>query len=1102
MSELYVGSLSMTKASIYSILICGLLFGCGGGEDFSAPPKQIAQQLAKNKKSSEPDSSSQAEVAAQKAPSAEEDMPKSAGSEAAVADAGGASSEQVSSPVGSKTAESQPDTKDVSSGEGVSLLNQLNTENAAAKAEASSPGNAESQKPTAAETDSGKSMQDDAMAMAKSTRSQKNDGAGMSFLDSLSANSTPAKPSVASRARDSIARTGRFAVSLPKWLELKLAMSKRFFFATTPDATRIAASSGERSLGVLNTQIDDPARAINAASNARSMRANGRANAEVTVQSLPNLPAVVNAVELFDQGNVVLIGTEDGRLIARSCANLQDWDIYAQDLFAFQDEHRPATRISDSSVTVVRAIGGDRILTIDDSNMCRLWNAVDVVHSPIPPLQMTLQQVASPEASTRTATHVAEIKLPDSQVLNLVTSPDLVLCAVVTADNVITIFQTDDASVVATISAEDLDNTQPVSVWFESQVGRVLVGLADGRILRRALPGGASVSSTNEADAEVDYEIVFAPDLNDRSGAVTALAVTDDGAFLHFGRMDGMVGKFDLPRKQSVSSKRLHTRPVLEIRATTNGILSIGDDRVAQLVDIPASVTAVAIPGVNIARPKTEQKFDLPKDETLPTKVVAGSQVDGESEGFVRQRNVGRQNRLAVNEVSSIGVRPANSALALYEHQLRVATADKRDSIRQQILAMRENGVDATEASNASTSAVATKTGELTTSLDYSAKPLRVVAMALSDDGTTVAATQYYKQAASQGGGGQPVFVWDVPTSTVLRTWQRLPGVRAIDAVWKDQSLVPSPMKAVLNMQSGQLQTDQVIENITHAFSKDRTNLVVGRKGQLGQAIDAVAIHSMSQGAIATGLEAFEGFTAAVAYSHDGQSVFVSVREKTRVRLLELDGKTLAVISELATEPMSGAWDLNRIDRTAAVGTTHIIPSPSGKLLVTYGHYEKDYQLRIWKKSADSWPQDSVKVIPFRTPLIDVDSTTTSICFVNQQDNLLGIVGVEGIATIDLRSGTLKESLPVPDVDGRRPVVLLSNDGAYAFSGDGEGNVWMSEMRSLERRPKKFVAQAGAITGMAISPNGNFLATAGLENRIRVWDVTGLVASPAKTAKK
>ena len=314
--------------------------------------------------------------------------------------------------------------------------------------------------------------------------------------------------------------------------------------------------------------------------------------------------------------------------------------------------------------------------------------------------------------------------------------------------------------------------------------------------------------------------------------------------------------------------------------------------------------------------------------------------------------------------------------------------------------------------------------------------------------------------------------------------------------------LIPSPMKAVLNMQSGQLQSDPFVENTTHALSHDRQRMVVGRKGAAGKATDAVAIQTISQQQIKLGVEAFEGFVAAVAYSHDGQSVFVSVREKTRVKLLELDSQTLAIVNELVTEPMSGAWNLMKTDRTGVVGATHIIPSPSGKLLVTYGRYETNFQLRIWKKTGDKWPQDAVTVIPLRAAMVDVDSVTESMKFVNHQDNLLGVVTNEGIATIDSRTGDLKESLPVPDVEGRRPVILLSNDGQYAFSGDADGNVWVSEMKSLERRPRQFVAQAGAITGLAMSANGNYLATAGMENRIRVWGVSGFLSGTAKTAKK
>jgi WD40 repeat protein len=255
-----------------------------------------------------------------------------------------------------------------------------------------------------------------------------------------------------------------------------------------------------------------------------------------------------------------------------------------------------------------------------------------------------------------------------------------------------------------------------------------------------------------------------------------------------------------------------------------------------------------------------------------------------------------------------------------------------------------------------------------------------------------------------------------------------------------------------------------------------------------------------------TGIEAFEGVAPAVAWSADGRSLFVSVRERTQSRLLELENPTLRIRSEIHAEPMEGAWNVERFNPSVSiVGATHLLPSPDGKLLVTYGRHSsttRPYQIRIWRKSNDKWPQESAEVVDSKQPMLETEMTGTPMAFVNQQSSFLAVVGKTGIAVIDTRSGSVKESQELPDVDGRRPVALLSADGRWAMAGDREGNVWVWELRNLERRPRQFAAQAGPIMGLAMSQNGQFLATAGEENRIRVWDVSKYLSGSVKSTKK
>jgi len=46
---------------------------------------------------------------------------------------------------------------------------------------------------------------------------------------------------------------------------------------------------------------------------------------------------------------------------------------------------------------------------------------------------------------------------------------------------------------------------------------------------------------------------------------------------------------------------------------------------------------------------------------------------------------------------------------------------------------------------------------------------------------------------------------------------------------------------------------------------------------------------------------------------------------------------------------------------------------------------------------------------------------------------------------------------------------------------------------SLDRKPLKFEAHPGPIAGLAMSPNGRYLATIGEHNQLRAWRIDGFL---------
>lgn len=1031
--------------------------GCGGGDDFSKPPENLAAIRSKSKasqeKSVEPEPN---KPAVQKAAEQNTLIPV----DSAMAASADSSTEPDAATVpaaeteleSSKSSTDQRDPAKVAAIEGEAVTAGGKTE-AGLKAD---------------------KKENESVASA-----------GMSLLDKLKAgDGAEKKPGAKPSARRVIARTGRFAVAAETWFRLRNQLAKRFYVAATSSGSRIAASSGERSVGVLSTQVEVLGDELSWSRNAQTVAAVVTEKKEITTQPVSQLPGIVSSVELIQDGDVVLIGTVDGRLLARSCATLQGWDVYAQDLFAWQDERRPATRIADTAVIVVRALSDERLLTIAENGDCSVWKTAQVVHPPISPLKMTEEQARSPEAAVLTADPEYSVALPKSRVLSVAVSDSGAHCSIVTSDEQVTVIKIEDGHIVDTISAAQLDDTQPVVSVIEEQQKRILVGLADGRIFRRAIVGGEAVSGVDNEGNPVDYETVFAPDLGDRSGAITAMEMKHDGKVLYFGRLNGFVSQFDVPRKQLQGAKKQHNGPVIEIRNTPAGTFTIGDDRIAKLIDTPQPAGRGPV-----------ETFKLSTDRALKSKELIEPDETIKKDKFTVRRNFDDDVTDAANAgIDLVGIRSADPIIALYEHQLRVATgAEQRKEIRQKLFAARQESPRSVEPS-ASGQSEPLEISELHVNFDFQSRPLRRVVMAVSNDGTTVAASQYYSPKLLRSATpDQPVIVWDTITHTRLRAWRRSAGVYDLDIDMNSGILLPQPFSARMQLLSGGFLPEER-PGLSSQRSANGSQVLVGLMGQTGSASPVLSLRSVDSHEAQLGVEAFEGAVPAVAWSNDGSVIYASVRERTQTRLLELGAQSLRLQTEIVAEPMSGQWDVKKPGFPVGIlGATKILPSPTGKLLVTYGQYEataSPYQLRIWKKAGDRWPQDQVTVLDSKMPLLETEMTDTSMMFVNQQDTFLAMIGSRGVALLNTRTGDLDQTLELPNVGTRRPVTLLSPDGKLLLAGDREGNLWIWSLRSLKRKPRQIAVQAGPITGLAMSANSRFLATAGEENRIRVWDMS------------
>ncbi|MBC7968313.1 MAG: WD40 repeat domain-containing protein [Fuerstia sp.] len=1043
-----------------------LLAGCGGGEDFSKPPAQIQSQLAKAAQDPAAPSADGTEPAtddiATSAASPASDAVSSNGDTSAIT----ATSAEPAAPA-TAPAPATPKSTDAASGDSAEVM-----------------------------TASGKSA--DAIAAKKEANSSKsvmgNAGGLLGSLKSDAAKkaeaAAAANPATDADAPQITARFGRMAMSRLQWLELVSQLTRQFFVASTPDGNSLAGSTGERSVEIIDTQLDLRSQTLAPGNRGTLTSANP---IHIPVRGLPG---IINSLELTNDGQQVLVGTTDGRLLVRSAASTADWDLFARDLFLFQDEHRRTARLSDKALVAIRCLPNDQILTIDANGVCAFWKTDTAVLPATPIMEMTAEQAKAAEAETVVVTPISSFPVSGFEILSITIDEKLQLGAIVSSSEEVYVFRTTTGELIETLKADLFADTQPVCVDFIADGTEILAGLADGRILRRALTGATAVSGINDLGETVDYDLVFIPDVQDQVSSITSIRSIPDSHTIYFGTVDGTVVRFDTTQKRIQQLKKRHAGPVIEFCLTPHGVLSIGGDRQAQLFDPPQTPLS--------NNPSAEVAFQLPHDETLEETIVDDSVTQNGAATPASRPTRPARTRVAEEaadvDLSLAGIRPADSALALYAHQLRSAgESAKRLELRKQIL--RHRGENSLADSLGTESAEAPdgpplRAGETTTQLQFPAGNWSRVLLSISDDGTTVAALHRAAgDQADQQTLAKALSLFDLPTGTALRHWtQPVPG-QSFNLNSSHHVLLPTPAATRFWNTTGYADKDLLQPVSATAVSADTNTLVLGRMGMTGMVAPLLTRLNLNDRTETRGMELFEGMITATAFTNAGDRLMVGTRERDQVRLLELDPGTLSIQQEIMREPLEGRIPDNSEDpsQQAKSGTVLIQLSPSDKLMLTWGHYASGSQLRLWRRSKSGWPREDVTVITATEANPDFDAIDQPITFVNGLDSRLAIVTANGLLILNTRKGDVEKMIPIPSVSGHRPPCVFSPDGKWALMGDGEGTVWAASLVSLDSKPLKFEAHNAPIAGLAISRNGRYLATIGEHNRLRAWRIDGFL---------
>jgi WD40 repeat protein len=1056
-----------------TLILFPLMFaGCGGGEDFSKPPDilqgRVAPPAPENPAPGTPPVAA-ASPETKAAAGADSTAPPAAGeaenAEATVA----ATSANPAPPATTPPATTPPATTAPSA----PATDAGKTNDSATKPPAESSGDSEVM------TASGKSAEDLKKKKEENSENSIAENAG-GLLDSLQGTSdsgggasSPLMASGGDGAVAEITRFGRSALSGPEWLQIAARLSRRFFVASTQDGNRLIASSGERTAGIVSTRLDFLK---------TQLLSTRPVSVDPLLQSIHTLPGIINSMELTGDGATALIGTTDGRLLVRSAASTADWDLFARDLFQYRDDHRRTSRLSEEALVVVRSLPDGKVLTVDGNGLCSLWKMDAVVHEPLPLQQITLKQLESKDLQTIPASPMASFQVSGFQVLSVSVSDDGRFGAIVSSSETITIFETETGIVVDELKATQFADTQPVCVAFVPDKGQILAGLADGRVMLRAFGKDATpVSSVNDKGETIDYETVFAPDFQEKADPVTTLFVIPETTTVYYGSLSGHVGRLNLAQRKLESIEKRHEGAVIELRMTPSGILSIGDDRRAVLFDMPLTL--------GNPQPGATRVYQLPADTTLTEEQADPSTSLLETKKSTRPARRPAPPMAAEPDLSLTGIRPSDSVLALYSHQLRVSENPvEQMTLRKSILEHLGRGTTA-----ATLGADAPLTPGVPTFPTYQAESEFVfsgdwepVRLFVSDDGLTATMSHRSKPG---------VEVRDLATNIVLRRWtQALPMRQFFVAPSLQLVQTTHPASSMFQIKDGQLVNDPTVRYLTCAQSPGQDFMVKGTLGYRGVAASSLTRIEFPSGNSKSGHELFESMITSISFSMDGGSLYVSARGRDHVTLHELDPLTFAVRHELAKEGLSGVIGeepTNALD--GPCGDVFSVASETNKVLLTFGTFADGPQIRLWRRSSKGWPLDSRIVIRDAGLLPDMRHERPMV-LVGNLESKIAVLTTTGLSIFNAKKQSVDASIPIPNVGNHRPALCYSPDNEWLLAGDGEGNVWAISLQGPTRKPLRFPAHTGPIAGMAVSPNGKYLLTAGEDNRLRSWRIDGMLS--------
>ncbi len=90
--------------------------------------------------------------------------------------------------------------------------------------------------------------------------------------------------------------------------------------------------------------------------------------------------------------------------------------------------------------------------------------------------------------------------------------------------------------------------------------------------------------------------------------------------------------------------------------------------------------------------------------------------------------------------------------------------------------------------------------------------------------------------------------------------------------------------------------------------------------------------------------------------------------------------------------------------------------SEANRALLTFGTYSDGPQLRLWRRSSKSWPQENVLAFKDQQFVPDAD-VLQPVAFVNHQEAKIAVVTKDGLSLLNTKKGKLEQQIPIPSVE-------------------------------------------------------------------------------------